>query len=46
MPKEEPLPGETELGILFDLVQDPKTFDPKKFADSLKKFADVVTPSR
>ena len=46
MPKEEPLPGETELGILFELVQDPITFDPKKFADSLKKFAGVVTPSR
>ena len=46
LPKEEPLPGEAELGTLFNLAQDPKTFDAKKFADSLQKFAGIVAPSR
>ncbi len=43
-PPEPSLPGEAELGRLFDLAQDPKTFDSKKFADSLQKFADIVSP--
>jgi hypothetical protein len=44
-PPAPPLPGEAELATLFDLVQeDPKTFDAKKFADSLQKFADIVAP--
>lgn len=41
-----PLPGDAELGVLFNEVQDPSNFDPKKFADSLQKFADVVSPTK
>ncbi len=44
--KQPTLPGDAELGALFNAVQDPQAFDPKKFADSLQKFAAVVAPNK
>jgi len=35
-------PGQTELAALFDAVQDRAQFDPQKFSELLKKFADAV----
>ena len=42
-PDAPSLPGDAELTALFDAVNSAN-FDPKAFSDSLRKFADMVTP--
>jgi hypothetical protein len=49
LPPLAPLPGEMELGEVFQLAgnpYDPQTFDANKFAEALHKFAAVVAPSK